>query len=74
MQVFIALGYNSVTKWGSEFEEVNYAYPFADPDEAIAFVDRVQEHNDDADRWEIITEVMRSADEAYAAHRKWVEE
>ena len=66
MQVFLAYG------WLGDYP--HYVYPFTDPDEAMQFVEWVQEHNDDVDRWEIITETVRNAQDTYDAHRAWVEE
>jgi hypothetical protein len=66
MQVFLAYG------WLGDYP--HYVYAFDDPDEAMQFVEWVQEHNDDVDRWEIITETVRSARQTYDAHRAWVEE
>lgn len=74
-QVFIAIGYESVQADGSDFDDVRYLYAFDDPDEAMQFVEWAQSHNDDAvDRWEIVTEVMRTAKGAYDTHRAWVED
>lgn len=73
MQVFIAIGYVETQSGGSDFEDVRYVYPFTDPDEAMLFVEYASEHKDDVDRWEIVTETVRSARTTYDNHRKWVE-
>jgi hypothetical protein len=65
-QVFTVMG------WVRDYP--NYLYAFTDPDEAMQFVEWAQEHDDDVDRWEIITETVRSARQTYDTHRKWVEE
>ena len=52
----------------------SYVYAFTDPDEAMQFVEWAQAHDDDVDRWEILTETVRSARQTYDRHRKWVEE
>ena len=66
MQVFLAYG------WLGDYP--HYVYPFTDPDEAMQFVEWAMQHNDDVDRWEIITETVRSAPDTYDAHRAWVED
>jgi len=65
-QVFLATG------WNGDYPQ--YFYPFTDPDEAMQFVELAQAHVDDVDRWEIITETVRTARQTYDAHRAWVEE
>jgi hypothetical protein len=71
-QVFIVVGYTTYTSFGQQSEEVHYIYPFTDPDEAMEFVSLARKHNDDVDRWEIVTETARTAQETYDAHRAWI--
>ena len=66
MQVFLAYG------WHGDYPA--YVYPFDDPGEAMQFVEWAQDHNDDVDYWEIITETVRTARATYDAHRRWVED
>ncbi len=66
MQVFCACGWLGDT--------TPYIYLFTDPDEAMQFVEWASEHDDDVDRWEIVTETVRSARTTYDNHRKWVGE
>jgi len=67
-QVFIAVG---------ECAEhaCTYVYVFTNPDAAMDFVSLAKQHDDDAvTHWDILTERPRTAREAYAAHRAWIEE
>lgn len=66
MQVFCVCGWLGDT--------TPYIYLFDDPDEAMQFVEYAQAHDDDVDRWEIVTETVRSARQVYDNHRKFVEE
>ena len=70
MQVFIAVGRCSD-------HDATYVYAFADPDEAMAFVEMAQQHDDDAvSDWTIVTQndVNVSSEEAYEEHRNFVTE
>jgi hypothetical protein len=74
MQVFIVLGYIATQAEGSDFEDVTYVYAFTHPDEAMEFIEMAQQHNDDVDRWELLSETVQSAADTYARHRAWVAE
>lgn len=66
-QIFVAVGQCPA-------HDCTYVYTFTNPDAAIDFVALAKQHDDDAvTRWDIITERPRTALEAYAAHRAWVE-
>ncbi len=68
MQIFVALG-------TCADHDCTYVYTFTDADVAMDFVALAKQHDDDAvTHWDIVTERPRTALEAYAAHRAWIEE